>query len=77
MIKHPKKTPVLEWISDETWDCLSLKQKDYMIFLHSRQFTQEQIQRRLYLEHYDSLSKFKYRLKKKIKKDLDKFVQVK
>ena len=75
MIAHPKKPLILAWICDENWDCLGLKQKDYLIFLHSRQYTQEQIQRRLYLEHSDSLAKFKYRLKKQLKPDLDKFVK--
>lgn len=77
MVKHPKKPLILSWLQDETWDCLSLKQKDYMIFVHSREYTQEQIQRRLYLEHSDSFAKFRYRLLRIVKKDLDKFVKKK
>nr|DAS34513.1 MAG TPA: hypothetical protein [Bacteriophage sp.] len=32
MLEHPKKPENITWVSNETWEKLSLKEKDYFIF---------------------------------------------
>jgi len=69
-IKHPKK-PVF-WISDENWNKLSLKEKDYCIFLYKKRYTETEICRKLYIETESWYWRLKNRVKKVLQSDIDK-----
>ena len=69
-IKHPNKPDVCEWITDEIWNKLKLKQKDYVIMLYEKKFTKEQIMRRLYITNRSSYHNFTSKLRKDLKKCL-------
>jgi PHD/YefM family antitoxin component YafN of YafNO toxin-antitoxin module len=49
-IQHPSKPMNYYRLSDETWEKLSLKEKDYLILVNEKKHTKEQLMRRLYIE---------------------------
>lgn len=68
-----KKPICCLWISDTSWDNLSLKEKDYIIFLYSKRFTKEQIMRKLHIEDRTAYWRLQTRVKDKIKDDVVKY----
>lgn len=70
MLEHPKKPENITWVSNETWEKLSLKEKDYFIFRYKLWYNKEQLMRTLYLTSNWSYKNFLCKIKKIIKKDL-------
>lgn len=68
-----KKPRCCAWISQESWDSLSLKEKDYIVFLYSKMFSKAQIMRRLHIEDRTSYWRLQNNVKKKIKEDVEKY----
>lgn len=64
MLEHPKKPEIITWISEEIWEKLSLKEKDYFIFRYELWYKKEQLMRALYLTSNWSYKNFLYRIKK-------------
>jgi hypothetical protein len=75
MLEHPQKPENIAWISNETWEKLSLKEKDYFIFLIVEKLKKKEIMRKLYLNCDKSLRNFRYNLYKKLDFDLKKIVK--
>lgn len=73
-IQHPEKPEILTWISKETWEKLSLKEKDYIVFLYIYSFKKEEIMRKLYLTTDKSIRNFRNNLKKKLNLDLKNLI---
>lgn len=73
-IEHPKKPMHYYRISDETWEKLSLKEKDYLILINDTQkkYTKSQIMRKLYIESRCWFYLFIGNIKNKISKDVIK-----
>ena len=63
-IQHPKKPELLSWLSEDTWNSLSLKQKDYYIYKYIKKYNKLQLMRRLYLTNNNSFNNFLYKIKK-------------
>lgn len=63
-IEHPTKPEILTWISQDIWEKLSLKEKDYFIFKYSLFLTKEEIMRKLYLTTPWSYKNFLCKIKK-------------
>ena len=70
MLQHPDKPENITWVSNETWEKLSLKEKDYFIFRYELWYNKEQLMRTLYLTSNWSYKNFLCKIKKIIKKDL-------
>lgn len=68
-----KKPIIFSWILNETWEILSLKEKDYIIFLYSRKYSRVQIMRKLYIEDRTSFWYLQKRVKEKLKTDVEKY----
>lgn len=67
-IKKPIK---LSWVSNTTWDLLSLKEKDFVIYLH-KWVTKSFIMRRLHISGNSWLWRLQKRVTNKLIKDIDK-----
>jgi len=70
-LKHPKKPFI--WISDESWNKLDLKEKDFVIFLKLKRFSEEQICRKLYITSVSWFWRLRKRVENKLKWDIEKF----
>lgn len=60
------------YISSETWETLSWKEQDFIIFLREKKYTQKQIMRRLYITTRQGYNKLLNKVKKKIELDVNK-----
>lgn len=72
-VVQPKKPKICEWISDNTWNNFKIKEKDYIIMLYKRKFTEEKIQRNLYIFDRSHFSSFKKKIREKLKSDILSF----
>ena len=72
-----KKPFVCSWISNETLETLSLKEKDYIIFLYQRSYSKKQIMRKRYIENRTSYWYLQNRVKEKLKTDVEKYNTIK
>ena len=61
------------WISNATWNTLTLKEKDFVIFVHARRYSREKIMRKLYLEDRTSFWRIKTSVKTKLENDVAKY----
>ena len=68
-----KKPRCCAWISEKSWNSLSLKEKDYIVFLYSKMFSKAQIMRRLHIEDRTSYWRLQNNVKNKIKDDVAKY----
>jgi hypothetical protein len=60
------------YISQQTWEKLSFKEQDFIIFLKERRFTKSQIMRKLYINTDMGYWKLQKRVNDKIKDDINK-----
>lgn len=67
-----KKPRVCAWISEESWDSLNLKEKDYIIFLHSKKYSKKQIMRKLHICDDSSYWRIQKKVRKILKDDIVK-----
>lgn len=65
------KTKSLWWIWDNTWESLTLKEKDFVILLHKR-VSKRYLMRKLHLSDNSWLWRLQKRVTKKLKNDIDK-----
>lgn len=61
------------WISPQAWESLTLKEKDFVIFVHSRRYSKEKIMRKLYIEDRTSFWRIQKNVKEKLKEDVAKY----
>lgn len=71
-ITHPKKPHSCMWISNEAWDNLKLKEKDFVIMLHEKKYSRKQIARKLYIESDVWYWKISKNVSEKLKWDINK-----
>ena len=60
------------YLSDETWESLSWKEQDFIVFLREKRYTKEQIMRKLYITSSVGYWKLQNRVSKAIKVDISK-----
>jgi hypothetical protein len=73
MVFNIKKPRCCSWICDGSWESLTMKEKDFIIFLYSKKYSKDQIMRKLHIEDRTSYWRLQTRVKKKIKDDVAKF----
>lgn len=60
------------YITKETWDSLTWKEQDFIIFLRERKYTKAQIMRKLYITTEQGFWKIRKRVREKISGDLNR-----
>jgi len=61
------------YLTDATWQSLTAKERDFIVFLRERKWTKAQIMRRLYVETDAGYWKLRKRVSDKIRHDLERF----
>lgn len=68
--------PKPEHISNEMWDTLTDKQKDYITLLYARKYTKIKIMRKLYITTDSGFWKMQKIVRKKIEEDIKRMDSV-
>lgn len=67
-----KKPVRLSWISEQSWKLLKLKEKDFIIMLSARKYTNKQIMRRLYITDHSNYWRIQKRVEETLSVDIAK-----
>ena len=67
------KPRICFWITLDTWNTLSLKEKDYIIMLYSKKYKYRTIMRKLHIVDYSSYYRIQERVKEKLSRDVAKY----
>lgn len=70
---HPNKPEICSWISENTWNELKIKEKDYIIMLYQRKYTKQRIMRTLYIFDRTAYYKFTKKIRNLLNKDILNF----
>ena len=62
----------IDWISNKTWSFLNKREKQYIILVHKKKYTDSEIQDMLLYDSHVWLWKLKNRVRVKLKSDLNR-----